>query len=125
MARGAELLHGLGLAKKGRATIVPLHPAFVAGAAATLPRVDGVVTRLVDQLRYAPEHTSLVHALVGDAIVATDVEAAERIRAEQPGTTVVTLDGTVLFANGRVSGGTGEEVAAGRLSSNREMRELG
>jgi chromosome segregation protein len=125
MARGAELLADLASGKKGRATIVPLHPAFVAGASASLPSGEGVIARLVDRLRFAPEDSSLVHSLVGDAIVTTDMAAAERVRAEDARVTIVTLDGTVLHPDGRVAGGTGEELAAGRLASNREMRELG
>jgi len=125
MVRGVELLADLARGKKGRATIIPLHPAFVAGVSAHLPAGGGIVARLVDRLRFAPEDASLVHSLVGDAIVAEDVAAAERVRAENPHATVVTLDGTVLHSDGLVSGGTGEEVAAGRLASNREMRELG
>ena len=124
VGRATELLQNLANGKKGRATIVPLHPAYVSGAASVLPAVDGLVARLVDRLRYAPEDAALVHSLVGDAIVAKDLVAAYAIRAEVPQATVVTLDGTVLRADGRVSGGTGEEVAAGMLSSNREMREL-
>ncbi len=125
IARGTALLENLAAGKKGRATIVPLHPPHVAGGAAVLPHVEGVVARLVDRLRFSPEDASLVTSLVGDAIVAKDLAAAYAIRAEAPQATVVTLDGTVLRPDGRVSGGTGEEVAAGMLSSNREMRELG
>ncbi|MGO9712998.1 MAG: chromosome segregation protein SMC [Polyangiaceae bacterium] len=125
IARGAELLESLAAGKKGRATIVPLHPPRVAGGSAVLPSVDGVVGRLVDRLRFEPDDAALVHSLVGDAIVVRDLAAAYAVRAEAPLATVVTLDGTVLYADGRVSGGTGEEVAAGMLSSNREMRELG
>jgi chromosome segregation protein len=125
VARGTELLQSLAAGKKGRATIVPLHPQHVAGGAAVLPAIEGVVARLVDRLRFAPEDAGLVHALVGDAIVVSDLAAAHAVRAEAPEVAVVTLDGTVLHLDGRVSGGTGEEVAAGMLSSNREMRELG
>jgi chromosome segregation protein len=125
LARGEALLESLAAGKKGRATIVPLHPPHVAGSAAVLPSIEGIVGRLVDRLRFAPEDGALVHALVGDAIVTHDLAAARALRGEAPQTTVVTLDGTVLRPDGRVSGGTGEEVAAGMLSSNREMRELG
>jgi chromosome segregation protein len=123
--RGAELLRGLAEGKKGRATIVPLHPPHVAGGSAGMPRVEGILGPLVDQLRFAAEDTALVRALVGEAVVARDLAAAHALRAQMPLATVVTLDGTVLYPDGRVSGGTGEEVAAGMLSSNREMRELG
>ena len=72
-------------AKKGRATIVPQHPPFVAGAARRrAARDEGVVARLVDALRFAPEDEALVRALVGDAIVVRDLArraAAARRRA--------------------------------------------
>ena len=125
IARGTELLEALAQGKKGRATIVPLHPPHVAGLSAVLPPTEGIVARLVDRLRFAPEDEALVRSLVGDAIVTTDLAAAYAVRAEAPETAVVTLDGTVLHRDGRASGGTGEEVVAGMLSSNREMRELG
>ncbi len=122
---GAHLLEGLAAGKKGRATIVPLHPRHVAGVWSPLPDVPGVVARLADHLRYAPEDESLVRALVGDTLVVEDHEAAARVRELAPSTHVVTREGTVFFADGRIAGGTGEEVAAGRLDEKREMRELG
>jgi chromosome segregation protein len=123
--RGIALLDEMQAAKKGRATIVPAHPGYVAGAHATLPEEEGVVCRLADRLRYAPEDEALVQALVGDAIVVADVAAALRVRVLAPSAPVVTLAGTVLHPDGSISGGTGEEVAAGMLESKRETRELG
>ncbi|HEY2518263.1 MAG TPA: chromosome segregation protein SMC, partial [Polyangiaceae bacterium] len=125
VARATELLETLARGKKGRATIVPMRPAHVAGRSAVLPATEGIVARLADRLRFAPEDEGLVRALVGDALVVADLTAAYAVRSEAPTTPVVTVDGTVLHPDGRVSGGTGEELAAGMLSSNREMRELG
>jgi chromosome segregation protein len=122
--RGIELLADMRSGKKGRATIVPQFPAYVSGACAVIPRGEGIVARLVDRLRFAPEDTAVVHALVGEAIVVTDVEAAKRLRAETTAP-IVTLDGTVLHLDGRVAGGSGEDVVAGMLDANREIRELG
>jgi chromosome segregation protein len=123
------LLEEMARSKKGRATITPMRPRYVAGAHASVPTGEGVVCRLIDELRYAAEDESLVHALVGDAVVVTDLDAARRVRENvyhapfyAP---VVTLSGTVLFPDGRVAGGTGEDVAAGMLDSKRETRELG
>ena len=132
MARATELLEGLARAKKGRATIVPQRPPYVAGGHALGPVMDSV-TRLVDHLRFAAEDEALVRSLVGEALVVPEgregddrgMSFARDVRAMAPHATVVTRDGTVLHPDGRVSGGTGEEVAAGMLSSNREMRELG
>jgi chromosome segregation protein len=123
MARGRELLARLGEEKRGRATIVEERPHYVAGAHAELPSDDGVVARLIDELRFVPEDEALVRSLVGDALVMKDVEAAERVRSSWA-STLVTLDGTVLRVDGSVSGGTGEEIAAGMLESKLEAREL-
>jgi len=122
--RGVELLQELASQKKGRATIIPLHPRHVAGRSEPLPSEEGVVARLRDHLRYAEEDEALVTLLVGDAIVVRDLEIGRRLRAELT-CPIVTNDGTVLHADGRVSGGTGEDVAAGMLESKRETRELG
>jgi len=123
MDRGVALLEELGRAKRGRATIAPLHPRYVAGAHATLPDEPGVM-RLVDRVRYAPEDEALVHALLGDALVVPDLDAAARLRERVHHAPIVTLAGAVLFPDGRVAGGTGEDVAAGMLDTKRETREL-
>ena len=125
MDRGVELLEQIARDRKGRATIMPLHPRYVAGAHRALPSDDGIVARLADELRYAPDDEALVHALVGDAVVVRDIAAARRLRECVELAPIVTLDGTVLHADGRVSGGQGEELAAGMLESKRETRELG
>lgn len=125
MERGLALLERLGQDRRGRATIMPLHPAYVAGAHQALPHDDAVVARLADRLRYAAEDESLVNALVGDAIVVTDMAAAQRMHGGLWSAPIVTLAGEVLHADGRVSGGQGEEIAAGMLESKRETRELG
>ena len=128
VARGVELLSELATKKRGRATIVPRHPAFVAGrSAAPLPFFGGNVQRLADGLRFAPDDEALVRTIVGDAIVADDVTTALALRSTLPALEdpIVTRDGTVFHADGRVSGGTGEEVAAHMLDVRRELRELG
>jgi chromosome segregation protein len=122
--RGAGLLEALAEQRRGRATIVPLHASFVAGAQSALPEDEAVVGRLADALRFAPEDEALVRALVGDAIVVRDRACAQRLRGAGTATTLVTLDGTVLHADGRVAGGQGDSVAAGMIDSKRETREL-
>ncbi len=90
-----------------------------------LPVMNAVKARLIDELRFAPEDEPLVRALVDGALVVTDLASAWQVRtALATPVPVVTLDGTVLHADGRVSGGTGEELAAGMLESKREAREL-
>ena len=151
VGRGVELLAELAATRKGRATIVPRHPPYVAGRNVALHSlrdghgapIAGVIGRLADALRFAPEDEPLVRAVVADAIVVDDVAAALRLRAgwdprvadgeivDLPWSAsvptdvvIVTKDGTVFHTDGRVSGGTGEEAAAHMLDVAREMREL-
>ena len=119
---GVALLTDLAAAKKGRATIVARHAAYVAGKQRALP--EGAL-RLVSELRYAPEDEALVMTVIGDTIVVEDVNAAREVRALCTDAPIVTRDGTVFHADGRVSGGTGEQAAAHMLDVRREMRELG
>ncbi len=123
-SRGLDLLEDLATSKKGRATIVPRFPRHVAGTGQSLPPCEGVIGRLFDRLEFAAEDEALVRWLVGDAVVVTDVIAATNAREHARSTPIVTLAGTVFFGDGRIAGGSGEEVAAGRLDAMREMREL-
>jgi chromosome segregation protein len=124
IVRGQGLLDALAQGHKGRATIVPQHPAYVAGAQSQLPQDEGVVARLVDGLRFAPEDEALVRALVGDAIVVRERACALRLREAGTLSALVTLDGTVLHEDGSVSGGQGDALAAGMIDGKRESREL-
>jgi chromosome segregation protein len=122
--RAVELLADLAKNKRGRATIVQARPPFVAGAAPRLLAGEGVLGVLVDRLSFAPEDEALVRSLVGDAVVVATAADAIRLSKEGAGRTLVALDGTVVHADGRVSGGSGDAVAAGMIEQKREMREL-
>ncbi|MBS2019347.1 MAG: chromosome segregation protein SMC, partial [Deltaproteobacteria bacterium] len=125
--RGVALLSDLASAKKGRATIIARHPAYIAGRSCALPATEGVLGRLIDSLRFAPEDEALVRAVVGDTIVVEDVNAALSAREAllDGSIPIVTRDGTVFHPDGRVSGGNGEDAGAHMLDVRREMRELG
>jgi chromosome segregation protein len=123
--RGVELLAQLARSGRGRATLVPAHPRFVAGAAARPIEGAGVLGALVDRLAFAPEDEALVRTLVGDAVLVETPAAAVALAAGPArGRTLVALDGTVVHADGRVSGGSGDAVAAAMIEHKREMREL-
>ncbi len=124
VARGIELLGDLARRGGGRATIVPSTLQAVSGESSPLPADDAVVARLVDELHFAPEDEPLVRALVGGAIVVRDVEGAVRLRENGTHGTLVTLDGALFHSDGRVSGGSGEDLAAHMLETKRETREL-
>ncbi|WP_394828664.1 chromosome segregation protein SMC [Pendulispora albinea] len=128
--RGLELLGDLAAQKKGRAVIVPRAPRRAAASTANgAGGAEGALNgfrRLVEGLRYAAEDEALVRSLFGDTLVASDIAEALRMRealGEAP-VAIVTLGGTVFFPDGRIAGGTGEDVAAGMLDTKRETREL-
>jgi chromosome segregation protein len=121
--RGIALLSELAAARKGRATIISQHPARVVGVDRPLPDDTAIIGRLVDVLGFAPENEALVRTLVGDCVLVHNIAAATRLRAVLS-CTIVTLDGTVLYTDGRISGGTGEDMARGVLETKREIREL-
>ncbi len=124
LERGVALLAELARTKGGRATMIAARPAFVAGTSPRLPRGEGVVGPLVDQLSFAAEDESLARALVGDAIVVESPAVALRLHRAGVRATLVALDGTVVGADGRIRGGSGDAVAAGMIEQKREMREL-
>ena len=78
---------------------------------------EGVVARLADALRFAPEDAALVRALVGDAIVVRDLEAARRLRASATRAALVTLDGAVLTSTGGSRAARATPSAAGMLDA--------
>ena len=129
--RGVELLEQLAANRKGRAAIVSLHAPFVAASGPTWSRNGagaddsrGIVARLADVVRYAPEDEALVLSVIGDALVVRDVECARQLRQEGILASLVTLGGAVVRADGRIEGGQGDVVAAAVLESQREMRDL-
>ena len=122
--RGVALLAELARAKGGRAALIAARPPFVAGAARSSLRGEGVLGPLLDRLVFAPEDEALASALVGHAVVVDTAATAvrlSRLGAEVP---LVALDGTVVRPGGRISGGSGDAVAAGMIEQKREMREL-
>ncbi len=125
--RGVALLADLARQKGGRAALVAARPPFVAGAAVTTAAdldAPGVVGPLLDRLVYAPEDEALARALVGGALVVETAADALRLSRAGARTPLVALDGTVVRPGGRVSGGSGDAVAAGMIEQKREMREL-
>ena len=123
-----ELAHWLRDEKKGRAVFLPRTGDHLGAVHVKIPEAllgeGGALGRLADLCKFRSEDEELVRAVLGDVVVARDFEAAHRIaRAIQP-RAVVTLDGEVLFADGRIAAGEREQMAAGMLESKRETREL-
>lgn len=120
--KGLSLLEGL--RGKGRGHVVPLRPAYVAGARSTV-QGPGVLGRLADQLSFSADEAGLVQALVGDAVLTETAQDALRCCRAGSGITAVALDGTVARPDGVISGGSGDDVAAAMVEQKREMNSLG
>ncbi|HVU03647.1 MAG TPA: chromosome segregation protein SMC [Polyangiaceae bacterium] len=122
--QGLSLLDSLRSSGRGRATIAPSRPPYVAGARrAALPE-GGTLGYVVDHVRYAPEHEALVRALVGDAVLCRTAEDALAMVRALAGATAVSLDGTVVRPDGLISGGSSDDVASAMVEQKREMRLL-
>src|SRR5204862_2441123 len=121
--RGLALLDALRSTGRGRATIAPASARYVAGSRrAELPR-DAALCYLIDHVRFAPEHETLVESLLGDAILCRLAEHALTLARSMPGSTVVALDGTVVRPDGLVSGGSSDDVASAMVEQKREIRQ--
>lgn len=110
--------------KKGRATIVPQTPARASSLDRAALAFPGIRGHLVDFVRHAADDEALVRSVVGDVVLAETVADARAFVASA-GLAAVTPCGTVIYPDGRISGGSGEDVAAHMLDTRREARELG
>jgi chromosome segregation protein len=122
--RGVELLQELAQSQRGRATIIAATPRRVAGMDWSIHQREGVVGYLIDQLGCRPEDEPVLRALVDDAIVVRTVADAARLQSTGSSFDMVTLDGTVFHADGRISGGTADGVARGIIDRKREIDRL-
>ncbi|MCB9661078.1 MAG: chromosome segregation protein SMC [Sandaracinaceae bacterium] len=121
---GLDAVGFLREAGKGRAALVPRTPRHQAPPSPAV-QGPGVLGRLVDRLRFAPEDRALVEHLLGDVtIVGTFDEAVALHRAQPAHGLLVTLGGERIEADGTIMGGAEDDSGAHMLSMKREMREL-
>lgn len=122
--RGLALLDKLAKEKIGRASIISAQPKAAAWPEPLAASGEGIVGKLLDRLKFEPEDDALARALVGSALVVDSAQTALRLMQSGETCTLVTLDGTVIHSDGRISGGLGDAVAAGMIEQKRELREL-
>jgi chromosome segregation protein len=124
-AAGLRAVTWLREQKKGRATAIAQHPQPRSFARVDVQGQPGVLGRLSELVRASDADRTLVDNVLGDIVVVEDVPSARRLRSELPGEyTLVTRQGEVLGADGRHTGGSGEDAGAHMLEVKREIREL-
>jgi len=128
--KAIELAHWLRDEKKGRAVFLPRSVKHVGDARPALPSdllEHDSLGYFADLVRFKEGDREIVQSILGDIVVARDFEAAHRIAArlqDRPPHAIVTLEGEVFHADGRIAAGQREQLAAGMLDSKRETREL-
>jgi chromosome segregation protein len=114
-----DAIRWLGETGGGSATVVPHDPERRATVIVPAGR------RLVDEIEVDTPHWALAEALLGQVLLATDVEEALRVWREAPHpVTVVTLTGEAIDPLGAMTGGSEPPLEETLLARAREMREL-
>jgi chromosome segregation protein len=104
----------------GSATVVPRDPER------RTPVIVPPGRRLVDRIEVDPPHWALAEALLGQVLLADDLDDALRLwRDANQAVTVVTPRGEAIDALGAVSGGSEPPLEETLLARERELRELG
>jgi len=86
---------------------------------------DGIVGPLLGLIQANDEDRVLAEHMLGDVLVVETLDVARRLHANGADFgMLVTRDGQVLFSDGRLSGGDGEDSGAHLIEVKREMRGL-
>jgi chromosome segregation protein len=122
---GVDAVRFLTEGKRGRATLIPSTPRAPRSGNSDMPTAPGVVGKLLDLVKASDNDARLAEHILGDVLVVESLDVARELH-EQGGSfgMLVTLDGHVLYADGSLSGGDGEDAGAHLIEVKREIREL-
>jgi len=110
----------------GRATFLPLDRLACPPSGPTVKALvgrPGVVGMAVEIVRTHPRLRPVAEMLLGHTVIVGSVETAQGLRAKGHQVRYVTRDGTILAADGAVTGG--HVRPSGLFGREREIRELG
>jgi chromosome segregation protein len=130
LTTGVDAVRYLSEGKRGRATLIPSVPTV--GEHEQQLRSEqrgsehpGVVGPLLGLIRASDEDRVLAEHMLGDVLVVDSLDVARELHEQGLGfSMLVTRDGQVLYADGRLSGGDGEDAGAHLIEVKREMRGL-
>ena len=89
--------------------------------AAELPQVPEGARTLVSMLSYPESAAASVKALLGDVLICEDIASAQRVAAQVSGVRAVTLDGVIVWPNGKVAYALPGDDAENALAAHREL----
>ncbi len=105
----------------GRGVALPME--LGVQASAVVPLGDGVLGAAVDFVRCDADYRPLVQSLLGNVVVAENIDAAQAAWCNGPqGVVCVTLNGEMIHANGAVEGGLSRN--EGFLERSRRCEEM-
>jgi chromosome segregation protein len=127
LTTGVDAVRYLSEGKRGRATLIPNVPRTAAlQPPAAVGGGPGVIGPLLALVRTQDSDRVLAEHMLGDVLVVESLEVARELHDNgHADSMLVTRDGQVIYADGRLSGGDGEDSGAHLIEVKREMRELG
>ncbi|MBP1991370.1 chromosome segregation protein SMC [Paenibacillus eucommiae] len=128
-ADGREAISFLKRRQLGRATFLPMNVikgrSIADGERSILKSTSGFVGVAVDLIEFTPEYQAIFSSLLGNVIIADNLENANHIAAKgQYRYRIVTLEGDVVNPGGSMTGGSLQKKAVGLLSRQRQIDEL-
>ncbi|UQZ87304.1 Chromosome partition protein Smc [Paenibacillus konkukensis] len=128
-ANGREAIAFLKRRQLGRATFLPLDVirgrSIPEAEKRAIEGMEGFVGIGADLVRYDETYRQIVGSLLGNVIIASQLEVANRIAARvQYRYRVVTLEGDVVNPGGSMTGGSQQKKTTSLLSRQRQIEEM-
>lgn len=116
----ANLAEAISAETESEISIVP-----VKGARPARPKVPAGATRLFDELTCDPSVSDAIEALLGDVVLVDSIkDALAKSAGDTSGCRFATLDGAVVWPNGKLTLGTQISDTEGVLTRKRRINEL-
>ena len=121
---GVEAIDYLKQAARGRSSFIPLA-VRVSEETPEMPRGEGVIGPLLNQIRFSDDHRKIVRYLMSDVVLVQDIRSALRIwESGETSHTFVTLGGEVVDPSGVITGGLGGDADSSLIAQKRRIKEL-